>query len=317
MIKTKLIRVLAILVLLAKALPAVSEEPVYDCKNRAGEKIEIYLEGQGAKVVKSNHEGNKSREWILPHALAFEDKPREPLRYLFSFGKNGFEFREQTFREVNPQELRMMLIQEGEVLAGWQCFYRGAQLTIKMMEGLTDASRADFLFATRAIKGFVTEEKLSDQSVEMLLLLVERYSLWGKKLDLTQLKKLVIPVFQPVVYLSSSMVKQVSERLTEAGRATWNLILSEENFSGFAPIQRWIFWVALAVRNNNEAVRAGIRGFVKSPLFQDKNMQKFFQTETRTSLKGVSVEQFNQIVGDGLSEGEKAFFQKIWKERNL
>jgi hypothetical protein len=316
MIKTNLVLLSTTLFLCASVLPAESKDPVYDCKNLARERIDIYLEGQGARVVRSTQQGKVTHEWVLPQALAFDDKPREPLRYLFSHEKNSFEIREQTFREVNPQELRMMLIQEGEVLTGWQCFYHGAQLKIKMLESLSDASRADLLLATRAVKGFVNEEKLSDQSVAMLLQLIERYSLWGKKMDTTQLRKLLIPVFQPVVYLSPSMVKQVSDHLDEAGRTTWNLILSEENVAGFALIQRWIFWVGLAPRNNNEAVRAGIRGFVKSPLFQDQNMHKFFQGETKSALKSISLERMRQITQEGLTQTEKAFLEKIWKERD-
>jgi hypothetical protein len=184
-----------------------------------------------------------------------------------------------------------------------------------MLENLSDSSKADLLFVTRAVKGFVTEEKLSDESFGMLVTLIERYAFWAKRIDKTEMKRLVIPVFQPVVYLSQSMVKQVDTRLSENARATWDLILSEENHENFSPVQRWIFWVNLGSRNNNEAVRAGIRGFVKSQLFQDKNMQNFFQTETRATLQGMSSDLLNQIAGSGLSETETTFLQKMWKER--
>jgi hypothetical protein len=295
---------------------AGQKEPVYDCKNGAGEKLNIYLEDQGTRVVRIDRLGKTLGEWKLPSYLAFEDKPREPIRYLYVPSKNSFEIREQLFRESNPQELRLMLIQEGEVLTGWQCFYHGAQLKIRMLENLSDSSKADLLFVTRAVKGFVTEEKVSDGSLGMLVPLIERYALWAKKSDKTEIKRLVIPVFQPVVYLSPAMVKQVNARLSAEARATWDLVLAEENYESFAPVQRWIFWVNLGSRNNNEAVRAGIRGFVKSPLFQDKNMQKFFQTETRTTIQGMSSEILNQIAGSGLSETETNFLQKMWKERN-
>jgi len=295
---------------------AGQKEPVYDCRNRNGERIDIYSEDQGTRVVRTNRLGKNPIEWKLPTYLAFEDKPREPIRYLYAPSKNSFEIREQLFRESNPQELRLMLIQDGEVLTGWQCFYHGAQLNIRMLENLSDSSRADLLFVTRSVKGFVTEEKVSDESLGMLVILIERYAFWSKKIDKTEIKRLVIPVFQPVVYLSPPMVKQVNARLSAEARATWDLVLAEENYESFAPVQRWIFWVNLGSRNNNEAVRAGIRGFVKSPLFQDKNMQKFFQTETRTTIQGMSSEILNQIAGSGLSEPETNFLKKMWKERN-
>jgi hypothetical protein len=314
--RAKHILVLMVALWVSKPLTADQKEPVYDCKNRLGEKIDVFFEDPGSRIVKTDRLGKKLGEWKLPNYLAFEDKPREPIRYLYALGSNSFELREQFFRDLNPQELQITLIQEGEILTGWRCFYHGAKANIRMLENLSDTSKADLLWVTRAVKGFVTEEKLSDESLGMLVSLVERYALWEKKTDKTQLKRLVIPTFQPVVYLSPSMVKQVSARLSAEGRPAWDLILAEENYDNFAPVQRWIFWVGLAARNNNEAVRAGIRGFAKSTLFQDKNMQKFFQMETKATLQGISSESIKQIAGAGLSESEKAFLEKMWKERN-
>lgn len=297
--------------------------PVYECENAQGEKLYIFFDRLGTIVKRTGADQKNLREWKLSNRLSFDDKPRDPLECLFPSVeknkpvdlKNTFEVREQFFRDVNPQELQMMLIQEGDVLVGWKCFYRGTARVVRMLEKYAESGRADFFLVRRAVKGFLTEDRLTEESLGMLVQLVERYGLWSKKVEKTELRQLIVDVFEPIVHLSASMAKQVEGRLSEVGRATWKLILEDESFDSFAPIQRWIFWVNLAERENNEAVRAGVRGFVKSPLFQDKTMQKFFQTETKGGLKALSKERFKQIVSSGLDEAEKKFLEKLWNER--
>ncbi|MFM8270536.1 MAG: hypothetical protein ACKN9V_10140 [Pseudomonadota bacterium] len=303
---------------------AEASSPLYECSHPQGERLHVFLQGKATKAQRFSKVTKEEEEWKMPESVAFEDLPREPIRYLYGLplkGKNielkhQFELREQFFAEKKPQELQLMLIQGGGILRGWSCVTHGTQMDIKMLENYKDSSRADFLFLTRAVKGFLTEDKLSEESLGMLLQVVERYGVWSSQMDPTEFKPLLSSVFQPVRFLSPAMIKQVNERLSEAGRNTWEVLLKDLDYESFSAVQRWIFWVGLASRNNNEAVRAGVRGFVKSPLFQDENMRKFFETETRSAFKSLAEQRFKQIVDSGLSEKEKSYCKKLWAQRN-
>lgn len=299
--------------------------PVYKCKNSQEEIVQIGFQGNKANIKRISTKTKEEREWTLTESAAFEDPPKEPIRYLYNLPEKGkradlkkiFELREQFFREKKPQELHMMLIQEGAILTGWSCVTHGTQIDIKMLEDFSDSIRADTLFLTRAVKGFVTEEQLAEESLGMILQVVERYALWSLQMDKTEFKRLVMSTFQPVLYLSPGMTRQVNERLSENARKTWADILTDLSYASFPPIQRWIFWVGLGTRNNNEAVRAGIRGFVKSPAFKDGNMQKFFEKETKSVFRSLPEVRYKQIMDTGLSEKEKNFGVKLWTQRKV
>lgn len=299
-------------------------EPTYHCESKEGDTIAIFYSEPKALVLRSNGSKKITREWQPSEYLALKDLPNDSIRYVFSLPaksekvefRNVFELREQFFAGFNPQELRMMLIQEGQILKGWKCYHHGTALVVRMLEDPSDSGRADLLLVAQAVKGFLTEEELTENALGMLLLVVERYSLWEKKLETVKLRQLIAKVFSPLGYLSPQMVKQLDFRLSESGKETWKLILSEIGYDKFAPIQRWIFWVNLGSGGNNEAVRAGIRGFVKSPLFQDANMKTFFKKETGDSIRTLSKESVKQILsGPNLSDKEKAFLGSLNKEK--
>ena len=302
---------------------AGSDEPTYQCQSPTGDSIRVEFKNRTGRVERIPKDSKTGLTWMLSEFLAFEDLPREPIRYGFSLPERGkkidwgksFELREQFYRETKPQELRLMLIQEGNILTGWKCFYHGASISIQMLENYSDSNRADSLLVTRAVKGFLREDQLEEDSVRMLIQMVERYALWKSKMEKKQLRSSIGVVFKPVVFLSGGMLSQIEKRLSEEAVEIWKLILSEVAYEKFPPIQRWAFWANLASRNNNEAVRSSVRSFVASPVFKDENMQAFFRSESKGAIQSLSLERFKQIAGTGLNQNEKKFLESIYTVR--
>jgi hypothetical protein len=82
-------------------------------------------------------------------------------------------------------------------------------------------------------------------------------------------------------------------------------------------VQRWVQWSDLIQRGNAEAFRAALRGFMASPLFKDSNTKTFVENHMRKALRGTEEVVYQRMVKNGLTESEKVFTEKLWKERSF
>lgn len=290
----------------------------YQCKGPENKSLKITF-SSGETVVEED------AKWVLPYFKVFRDEPREPIRFYTTLSKNQpkvsiekmFEIQEQMFSQEKPQSVQLAVLKKGELITRYRCSYGGAAVKVRLIEDPVGLIPADRLWVTRASKGFVDENTLSEESLQMFSQIVERYAYWNKTWDAPLMKRLVVGVFAPIGMVSPKAIPQLESRLSEEGRLVWKRIMEWTGYAQFSNLQRWMKWSDLIQRGNTEAFRAAVRGFMNSPLFSDVSTKSLLEKEMRKALKGTEPIIYQRLIKNHLTESEKSFIEKMWKERSF
>ena len=271
------------------AIPASSDAPTFFCRDGRGAEFRIWI-GKPNNRLQVNEAG-KTVEYPLASANIFRPAANsgEPLIY------NGW--REGTSRTADSvdlsQEVTTQFKTDGEksvLIFGLTVDHRDRT----SLDCKSSAQRTDILYAAalsapevrypervQAVAGLRGHDGGLTPVAERTLDSMVRRFFFSASYPHAGAKAAFIKNLTPaIVRVAPVTVSAVGKRFPDEIKPFWVAILDGTKYRYFPETERYIHWIQEGARpeplRDLESVRAGFLSFVRSPLFQQKDLQEFF-----------------------------------------